>query len=339
MPSGGERERINKILLARGHTVDAFEPDKAGNAPADVAIVGHADGRGWIRRIRTSDSPRRVYIVAVLFSMEAKVIDGALAEGADEFVMLGAGPAELAARVEGLQRILKWSSAPSNGVSSPVALVAWAAAPHSLAQEVGQVFGIPMVDAPADRNRNSPILAAEVVLSGASTDWEARVTVGLTEQDGERLAELVLGGPATPDVLADCLREIANTLGGALKRAILAEGVTLTIGLPKDREGDTVQRSDRVWLAQGADYSVHVGLSWQSNRTVNLRASALRPGMVLKHDAPNAQGSLLVAAGTAITTRTADRLVELFGGSTLFEVITPSTLDPPHAPAQAASAT
>lgn len=324
MPSGGERERISKVLSARGHTLHVFEPDKVPIASADVAIVGHADGRGWIRRIRSAESSPRVYILAVLFSLEAKAIDGALAEGADDIVMLGAGAAELAARVDGLSRILKWSIAPTNESASPAGLVAWAEAQQALAQEVGQVFGIPMVDAPADRRHGMPTLAAEVILAGATVEWEARVVVGLTPKNGETMAELVLGGKATPDVLNDCLREIANTLGGALKRSILAEGVTLTIGLPQDREGDLVLRSDRVWLAQGSDYAVHVGLSWSSNRTLTVRGPALEPGMVLKHDARNAQGSLLIAAGTAITTRTVERLVELFGPTALFEVIAPS---------------
>ncbi len=51
--------------------------------------------------------------------------------------------------------------------------------------------------------------------------------------------------------------------------------------------------------------------------------------MILKHEVRNGAGTLMVAAGTAITERTAERLVELCGPTALFEVITAAEEEQP----------
>lgn len=326
IPNTRERERVGTILRARGFDVDdcpdrEVTVDAAGSFYADV-VVCHDRG-GSIRNIRAAASDRRVYIIAMLTTVEGKSVHTAMEDGADDFMVMRACSEEVVARVEMPDRIAAWAGGESEDKLKK--LIAWQDAPRLLSQEVGAMFGVFAEE--GVHMGDIPDYAAHIIATSPEDGTEVEMLVGLTADWGNALAELVFGGPVLPAAMGDIVREIANSVGGAFKRTAMSEGVTVTIGLPQDCPATEVMVAERVWLAECDQFKVMLGMSAGSNEAQRVRASDLKPGMVLKHEVRNAAGALLVAAGTAVTERTAERLVEFCGASALFDVLEPTSVE------------
>src|SRR5450432_2797185 len=92
-------------------------------------------------------------------------------------------------------------------------------------------------------------------MSLAGDQLEVRVSIAVDSLTLVWLRQALLGDPAANDAATDdCLRELANTAGGAVKRAALCESVILTTGLPRNERSGSLPGEHRCWtlaLAEG----------------------------------------------------------------------------------------
>ena len=318
--SGATRERVSRVLSARGFEVspqaEAKDLQRDGEGlKAEVAIC--LDSNEWIRAARSAEFRARPYIIAMLSSPNDKSIVQAIASGADDIMPANACAEEVVARVEMPKRIKSWAE--SSSASQIAKLAVWQDAPRLLSQEVGAMFGVLTQD--ATQFDASPDLAACIRITCPEDQSEVQLHVGVTRDSAKALGSLAFGAPVPDEEFVDCLREIANTVGGAFKRTANTEGVAVTLGLPSNCPGGQVLDAERVWLAESEDFQVVLGMSLGAKEALKVRASELQPGMVLKHDVRNANGVTLVRAGTALTERTAERLMNFYGQTAIFEVL------------------
>ncbi len=316
------QERFGEILRTRGYeivsnTEQTVTSRAAGEFNADVVLC--LANAASIRAIRSAPSTVRPYIVALLPANDAKRLTDAIDAGADDFMPVNAISAEVIARVEMPKRIVDWAASQPHEEDLIRSLGVWQDAPRMLSQEVGAMFGV--FTQGNERASTIPERAASITITSPDDDTEVRLLVGVNGASGAALTKLALGGPGDDAALGDCLREIANSVAGAFKRTALTEGTTVTLGLPKDCLPTDVGQAERVWSAECDQFAVVMGLSKGSRESLRLRASELKPGMVLKHDVRTSAGAFLVRAGTALTDRTAKRLVEFCEPTALFDVV------------------
>lgn len=167
---------------------------------------------------------------------------------------------------------------------------------------------------------------ATITMSLASEHVEIRVSVMAHQPSLKWLGDALLGDANAGDAAIDnVLRELANTAGGAIKRAALPENITLTTGLPTSEttvrfEGAGVQS----WTLPLEEGRARLAIIGEIRKRENQRvaASNLREGMVLAHDLRAETGALLVAAGARLTSTSAQRLAQILGPRFFVEVAT-----------------
>lgn len=165
---------------------------------------------------------------------------------------------------------------------------------------------------------------ATLNMSLTSARIEFRLSIIADDSSLRWLAEALLGDPKAQSAeVDDMLRELANTAGGSLKRAALAESVTLTTGIPATNAAARPRREGvRCWsvtIGGGLACLAVVGEVRQHER-VCIAASKLREGMVVAEDLRNGVGALLVPAGTRLTATTVARVTETLGPQFVVEV-------------------
>lgn len=163
--------------------------------------------------------------------------------------------------------------------------------------------------------------------ASSASDFDARITLtnvalgleialGIAADRGSvgALAERLFGAPEDDTMLQDLLGEVANTVMGAVKAAFVADGETFTGGVPTSGRGES-----RAWLAERYPWHRTVALTHEGvhldmtvavreRPTLLLGPKELREGMVLARDVRDANGVLLVAAGTRISATLATRM-------------------------------
>jgi hypothetical protein len=160
-------------------------------------------------------------------------------------------------------------------------------------------------------------------MSLAGDELEARVSVVVDAITIRWVKSALLGNPnASVDAVDDALRELANTAGGAVKRAALTENVVLTTGIPStDKPGTNFEQHSCWTLApEGSDCFVAVVGEIRQRANQRVAASQLTEGMVLAHDVRNESGILLVPAGARLTSTSAIKLSALLGPRFFLEV-------------------
>jgi hypothetical protein len=240
--------------------------------------------------------------------------------------------AELVARVQAPVRLFNWAKS----VTKPIAfdfssatnltrLAMWKTMGEIVGTDLAQMIGddgpirpgLPKTFPPDPRGATIP-------MSLASDQVEVRVSILVDGTALQCLGAILLGDrDAEEAALNDVLRELANTAGGAIKRAALPEGIVLTTGIPSNE--NTVQlQGDRVqsWtmpIEAGKACLVIVGeIRVRENQRV--AASELREGMVLVYDLRSESGTLLVKAGSRLTSTTAARVAQMLGPRFIVEV-------------------
>ena len=166
-------------------------------------------------------------------------------------------------------------------------------------------------------------MCASIPMSLAGDQLELRLSLVADAGALAWLRATLLGDPAASDDAArDALRELANTAGGALKRAALAEGITLTTGIPRDDTASRFPGKHLCWslkLEAGAGCLAVVGeIRNRSNERIS--AAQLAEGMILAHDIRSEGGVLIVPAGSRLTATSANRLAAMLGPRYFLEV-------------------
>jgi len=305
----------------------------AREAPQVVVFsVPAKGGQDLTRRLRGGENAAEAYLLAVLDAAPAnKDLSSLITAGVHDFMRRPFVDADLLERVKAPERLLRWS----RSVSKPCAfdfsaaldvssLRSWRSLGSLVAEDLGEMAGQPFAVTPGwPAHLASDALCASIPMSLAGDQLELRLSLVADAAALAWIRATLLGDPAANDEAArDALRELANTAGGALKRAALAESITLTTGIPRDDTASRFPGKHQCWALKpggGAGCLAVVGeIRTRGNERIS--AAQLAEGMILAHDIRSEGGVLIVPAGSRLTATSANRLAAMLGPRYFLEV-------------------
>lgn len=318
--------RFRFALSALGHVVGVAETvadvrDACEQAvPPEVALVGDV-APAWLDVL--SRVPGHVYTIAVLEDLAPRRVQAAWDAGVDDVTTVRANATELAGRVDAIRRIRRWVARMGedfavSGESDLDELAAIRNLSAIAAEELSGMLGSTLT--PYEVETELPVLMyTDLRLVLPERRSEVVISVGLPVDSIDAISTRLFGEVVDAQLIADAVRECANTVGGAVKRAALADGVTFALGLPRDanpQPDDTV----RTWRLEGTGMAVALRVAVRAGRPRRVSTAMLREGMVLTEPIRSGAGAIYVARGAVLTERTVERLVELLGPDTLVDV-------------------
>ena len=314
-----------QLLSASHHRVIAIDFDQAlveitHQAP-DVLVVDVATGEalGHLRRLACA-IPKSIYVISIISgSLPGRACASAVAAGSHDVICEPYGAAELHARVDVHRRLRGWAveassrhatKAPANTLA---ALRAWDYLGVVVADDLEAMFGQPLEVAERWISVGPGSRLATIAMTQASAQLELCVSIVADRPALAWLGQTLLGDAGAPcEAIDDVLRELANTAGGALKRAALVEGPVLSTGIPRPayrcRVATPVRGAGRC-RSMARSLAVMGHQRRRANRRVG--AKRLMEGMVVVSDVRNQAGVLLLPSGTRLTMTTAQRLSNL----------------------------
>jgi hypothetical protein len=327
------RSRLAGVLATRNHNVVAptrMDPSQCSIQLGDieVALVDFVAGSqsvdAWMRALRMEESRRHVYVIALVDLMNPRAIDAAWAWGADDMTRATALTSELLGRVDALQRIRSWMGGTEDASTVQFRveqLQAWHDIEALTSVAVGGMLGANLVPGPG-RNPERFQLGAELRLCLPREHTEVGLVTWLSPAAATQFGTQLFGAEVADELLGDALREAANTAAGAFRRAASEEGTTFATVLPTCMEAPAAAWSTaRHWTGRHGAFELGFVAYQRKLRRTRAFSGDLREGMVLATDLRNPAGMTLAAAGTVITERTAQRIIDLVGTMTLIEII------------------
>jgi len=335
----GERDAMVRALPPGSFQVEAVADEQAAVAaivrePPQVIIfsVPAKGGPDVARRLRAADSSGQAYVLAVCEGLPtSKELTALMAAGVHDFVRRPIVDVEFVERARAPGRLIRWAQSvvkpgvfDFSGTLDVSRLRAWQNLGPLVAEDLSRIAGRTFVASAGWPKRfANTVHSATIPMSLAGDGIEVRVSVAVDSLTLRWLRESVLGDAAANDEATDdALREFANTAGGAIKRAVLCENVTLTTGLPINDKSATFPGNHQCWTLSLDDEDVCIAVVGEIRSRENQRvpASKLCEGMVLVHDLRNEGGVLLVPAGSRLTSTTAAKLAQMLGPRTFIDV-------------------
>jgi hypothetical protein len=231
-----------------------------------------------------------------------------LAAGADDILRSGALKEEVWIRVANLAR-MKPRTTPMPTLTMRIGEVkVLQDIERIVAKELGELLGTSLQHT---EGAQRPLVHTSVIpLTLVSDHVLVQLGIGVDEATRDKLVEVLLGGDGSCDAMRDALREMANTAGGAIRRAALDDGVSFSIGLPSD---DNVfsgaGAGQRAWtVSDGNGLQLDCTVAMTANRPRRVDVGELREGMVVTRDVVATDGAVVVPAGTSLTTATAQQI-------------------------------
>lgn len=279
----------------------------------------------WIRSMPCKTRP--YIILTTNSSILSKALTSALFAGADDFIRKPFSCEELVFRVEAIKRIIDW--APQfldnakkvhdwTGETPLATLSAWKDMHVGIAKDLSDMLGSNFSFLEAEHPLAKSLSAAQIPLVMIDDNAQVDLAVGMDARSLQNIAVNIFGDRDTPqEALEDMLRELANTLGGALKRAVEAESLNMTTGLPVNIDpssfGSAKPAAYRHFGLVSADASISVAIEVELRNTgqQQVKIGELREGMVLTRDLFNANGTLLVRSGARLTSSNISRIHQL----------------------------
>jgi DNA-binding response OmpR family regulator len=334
-----EREAMMRALLQGKHRVEAVADVQGAMAAmtreaAQVIVfsVPHKGGAELVRRLSAADTSGQAYLVAIFEPSPSNAeIQHIVASGAHDFLRRPVQDAELIERINAPTRHLRWAHA----IAKPAAfdffaevdvsrLQAWKNLGLLVADDLTQLAARAFtVSGGWPERLPGEGRGATIPMSLAGDQVEVRVSIAVDSTALHWLKTALLGDPAASNEAADdALRELANTAGGAFKRAALLENITFTTGLPRTEPNACVLGEHARWTLtiDGGDGCITLGAEIRKLANQRVSASNLSEGMVLVHDVRNDGGILLVPAGSRLTGTAAAQLGRLLGSRFFLEV-------------------
>jgi hypothetical protein len=289
----GDNESISDALVRTHATMALVSPD-------EIAAVAS-----------------RVYSIALISETPAPAeFSRALAAGADDVLRTNACKEEVWARVGNLAR-MRPRTTPMPTLTMRIGEVkVWKDIERIVASELGELLGtslnLSQAPEPAPASPRPLVHTSVIPLTLVSDHLLVQLGIGVDEATRDQLVEVLLGGDNSGDALRDALREMANTAGGAIRRAALDDGVSFSIGLPSNENLFAASSHQRVWtISDGNGLQLDCTVALSANQPLRVHATDLREGMVLARDILGHDGSILITAGTSLTRTTADQIRDI----------------------------
>lgn len=248
------------------------------------------------------------YVVAVVDEAD---IAAAVAADVDDFVRAPLSSAEFLARIEGLR---------DHPRAAPLSMLWDDAFPalHNFPQTfLDTMVGFSGQDFQADLTDATPAsdaVVSRVTLNMVGDGIAVNVWLLLEPSSVQAFASSLLGVDSSPpEVLDDLTKELANLVGGTLKRTCATTSY-VTLGLPRQLTFNSFasvapQLTTRVTSVDGR-INVLCAVEMTRKETSLVLLDELREGMILAADTRDASGNLLLTAGTRLTTQSAKKLHE-----------------------------
>lgn len=335
---------VAAALAGKGRIVEICRDGKAARAfmekdRFDVALIDWTlaapSGAEIVRSMRSTELDTHTYVIAMMASPAPVAIAGAFQCGVDDVLRRPVIREELLGRVGALDRIKQWATKvlSSSGIAQDwsngtnvAGLRAWTDAASTVGADIQGVLGREVRSTTTSITLDPGGLCAEVPLTLANEGLDVCFIVSVDLGSLRALGEIVFGQEMGLDAMRDVVRELANTGGGAFKRAAEAEGVLLTTGLPQDlpaaqratRTGAVV--SDFVVDVPGSQARIAFRLLVRSRALERITPNKLAEGMVLAKDLLGENGALLVPSGTRLTEATCARLGRMLRPNAVVEI-------------------
>jgi len=334
-----ERDAMMRTFANAGYHAEGSGDEQAALAAisreSPQIIVFSAPSKGaadLVRRLKGADSSGQAYLLSLVESTpSASDLAHIIEAGANDFLRRPVVDVELLERLKAPARLVKWVK--SLTTTSAFDLVtridvaelhAWRSLGDLVAVDLSAMAGHPFCVSKAWPKRfTHHVRSATIPMSLAGDELEARVSVVVDAITIRWVKSALLGNPnASVDAVDDALRELANTAGGAVKRAALTENVVLTTGIPSTDNASSHFEQHSCWTLapEGSDCFVAVVGEIRQRANQRVAASQLTEGMVLAHDVRNESGILLVPAGSRLTSTSAIKLSALLGPRFFLEV-------------------
>lgn len=328
-----------RILPADVYRVEAVGDEQAAlaaivrEAPQVIVVaVPSKGGPDLVRRLRGADASGQACLLAILEAAPSgKEIANLVAAGAHDFMRRPILDAELVERIKAPSRLLRWARSVTKPASFDFSgsvdvsqLQAWENLGTLVAEDLTQITSQTYTVSPGWPARfTHGVESATIPMSLAEDRLEVRISIAVDSLTLSWLREALLGDAAADEAATDdVLRELANTAGGAVKRAALCENITLTTGLPVNDQAASFPGDHHCWTLapENGDACIAVIGQIRSHENQRVAASKLAEGMVLAHDLRNEGGILLAPAGARLTKSTATKLAAMLGPRFFLEV-------------------
>lgn len=189
-----------------------------------------------------------------------------------------------------------------------------------VAHELGELIGASLHQ--SSNPKKCTLTNTSVISLTLATDHlQVQLGIGVDQHTRDHLAEVLLGGDSTLEAICDALREMANTAGGAIRRAALDDGMSFAMGLPSNDnvfQSEKRRRSFAITDANGLYLECVMTMS--ANVPTRVNVSELREGMVIMTDIVDESGEVIVPAGSSLTETTAERISTLLGRDSQVEI-------------------
>jgi CheY-like chemotaxis protein len=338
-----ERDAMMRGLAAAKYHAEAVADESSAIAAitreAPQIIVFSAPPKGGadlVRRLKGADASSQAYLLALFDAApSARDLSSVLEAGAHDFLRRPVVDVELLERLKAPGRLMRWARSVATpaafDLSAPLQvsrLKAWASLGQLVASDLSEMAGQPFSVSNSRPERFvSDLRGASIQMSLAGEQLELRVSIVADATTLLWVKSTLLCDPnASADAADDALRELANTAGGALKRAALAENVSLTTGLPTTEAVPPPTAGQMCWTLSLEGSDCVLAVVGEARQRVNERvpSAQLTEGMILAHDVRTEGGILLAPAGCRLTGTTAAKLAKMLGPRFFVEVAPPA---------------
>jgi CheY-like chemotaxis protein len=334
-----ERDAMLRVLASAKYSVEGVADEQTAltvitrDSPHMVLFaLPSKGGADLVRRLRGADASGEAYLIALTESaVSSRELATVMDAGAQDFLRRPVVDVELLERLKAPSRVVRWVKSLAKSAAFDLAspsnlrgLEAWSGLGPLVARDLSEVAGKTFaVSKEWPARFTQGLRCATIAMSLAGEQVETRISIVADDIAVGWIKTALLGGAdVNGDAVDDALRELANTAGGALKRAALSENVALTTGIPFSETPRPALKSHDCWTLKLDTEDGCLALVAEIRERANQRvaASELSEGMILAHDVRNEGGILLAPAGSRLTSTTANKLAEMLGPRFFLEV-------------------
>lgn len=207
------------------------------------------------------------------------------------------------------------SVGPPAAVSALVFTDAWDELDAHLAATFREFFTRPVAILTHEPSEPSGA-AVEIRMAEPTSEIEVTITLFVEAASCESLAKVLLGD-ADAEAQEALVLETANIAMGSLKSAFAQHDLSFTGGIPYATTIEDARRAAmgaahrRRMSFEAGDATLDVWVRAESKKNTERQLTELREGMVVAADVRDADGNVLLRAGTRLTTTTAEWLTKL----------------------------